>query len=180
MQNYIIVDLETTGLKAQAGDKVIQFAAVNGNKQGLYNAEVSLLINPGIKIPPESTYIHGISDDIINKSHCLDYKMGITFIHSYIKYFMGKGFKLMAYNSAFDLTFLKVAFEDEGLIRLYDDDYINSSKNCVMKMAQNKYRTNKYMKLVKACQKAGVITEGYRAHNALDDCKMAFELLRRL
>src|SRR5699024_1529582 len=56
-------DLETTGIQV-ASDRIVEISILkvfpNGNKERL-----TLLVNPEMPIPPESTAIHGISDEMV-------------------------------------------------------------------------------------------------------------------
>ena len=57
LPNYIVIDLEATGVKPST-DRIVQV--------GIAGAfEMSMLINPGIPIPPESTEVHGITDEMV-------------------------------------------------------------------------------------------------------------------
>jgi DNA polymerase-3 subunit epsilon len=56
----IIFDLETTGIQVVT-DRVIDLFAIKVLPDGR-EEELNYLLNPGIPIPPESTAIHGISD----------------------------------------------------------------------------------------------------------------------
>ena len=57
----VVFDLEPTGLCPRR-DRIVEIAAVKTNPDG---SEVTLerLLNPTIPIPPETTAVHGISDD---------------------------------------------------------------------------------------------------------------------
>ena len=57
----IFFDLETTGTD-NAKDRIVEIALVKLNPNGERDSYVKRL-NPGMPIPPESTAIHGISDD---------------------------------------------------------------------------------------------------------------------
>lgn len=58
-------DLETTGIQV-ASDRIVEISILkvfpNGNKESL-----TLRVNPEMPIPPESTAIHGISDEMVAK-----------------------------------------------------------------------------------------------------------------
>jgi DNA polymerase-3 subunit epsilon len=56
-------DLEATGLDTQR-DRAVQFAARYRTVSGVWSFQ-STLINPEIPIPPESTEIHGITDEMV-------------------------------------------------------------------------------------------------------------------
>ena len=58
----VFFDLETTGLDLQE-DRIVQFAFIR--VQGDDRTEWAELVNPGIPIPPESTRVHRITDDMV-------------------------------------------------------------------------------------------------------------------
>lgn len=59
----IVFDIESTGVTARR-DRIIELAAIKVMPDG---TEISKcwLMNPTVKIPPETTAIHGISDEIV-------------------------------------------------------------------------------------------------------------------
>ena len=59
----VVFDIESTGTTPRK-DRIIELAAVKLMPDG---TEISKcwLMNPGVKIPPETTKIHGITDDIV-------------------------------------------------------------------------------------------------------------------
>ena len=59
----VVFDIESTGVAARK-DRIIELAAIKLMPDG---TEISQcwLMNPGVKIPPETTAIHGISDEIV-------------------------------------------------------------------------------------------------------------------
>ena len=61
----VVFDLETTGVNAQQ-DRIIELAAIKVMPDG-EEIEKCWLLNPGVKIPPETTAIHGITDAIVAK-----------------------------------------------------------------------------------------------------------------
>lgn len=61
----LILDTETTGLKATV-DRIISVGAVCAHGARLYrNQLLDDLVDPGVPIPPVSTAIHGITDDMV-------------------------------------------------------------------------------------------------------------------
>ena len=63
LRNYVIVDLETTGLRP-ADDRIIEVGAIRvmeGEEVQVYNR----LVYPGRPIPPVITEIVGITDDMV-------------------------------------------------------------------------------------------------------------------
>ncbi len=59
----VVIDLETTGLDPDGGDRVIEIAAVEVTPAGL--RERSSLVDPGMAIPPDGMAIHGIDDAMV-------------------------------------------------------------------------------------------------------------------
>lgn len=57
----VVFDLETTGLFPRR-DRIIEIAAVKTNPDGTEET-LERLLNPTIPIPPETTAVHGISDE---------------------------------------------------------------------------------------------------------------------
>ncbi|MGD8524685.1 MAG: 3'-5' exonuclease, partial [Thioalkalispiraceae bacterium] len=69
---FIIMDTETTGFHAYAGDQIVSIAMIE--YQGLQNTGniYQTLINPGRTIPAESTAIHGITDDDVSQAPVIE------------------------------------------------------------------------------------------------------------
>lgn len=59
----VVFDIESTGVNARQ-DRIIELAAIRVEPDGT-ETEKCWLLNPGVKIPPETTAIHGITDDIV-------------------------------------------------------------------------------------------------------------------
>lgn len=66
-RDIVFFDVESTGLNV-IRDRIIQLAMIKYHKDGREPEEWSMLINPGIPIPAESTAVHGITAaDVANK-----------------------------------------------------------------------------------------------------------------
>ena len=59
----IVFDIESTGVNARQ-DRIIELAAIRIEPDGT-ETEKCWLLNPGVPIPPETTAIHGISDEMV-------------------------------------------------------------------------------------------------------------------
>lgn len=59
----VVFDIESTGVSPRQ-DRIVELAAVKVHPDGTEETKTWLL-NPTIPIPPETTAIHGISDDIV-------------------------------------------------------------------------------------------------------------------
>ncbi len=61
------LDLETTGFNPRS-DRIVQYALVGSEADGTH-VNLQSIVDPGIKIPAESSRIHGITDeDVVNES----------------------------------------------------------------------------------------------------------------
>ena len=59
----VVFDIESTGTSPRK-DRIIELAAIKVSPAGSEERKCWLL-NPGIPIPPETTAIHGITDEIV-------------------------------------------------------------------------------------------------------------------
>ena len=95
--NYVVFDIETTGLRPSDGDEIISIAAVRISNGTIDEANAyTRLVNPGMGIPKESIQYHGITDDMV-KDEDLIADVLLSF-----KEFVGDAI-LVAQNSAFEI-----------------------------------------------------------------------------
>lgn len=59
----VVFDIESTGVNARQ-DRIVELAAIRVEPDGT-ETEKCWLLNPGVPIPPETTAIHGITDEIV-------------------------------------------------------------------------------------------------------------------
>lgn len=97
MKNYIVCDLETSGLDPQK-DKIIEIAMIKVKDYSIVEA-YQTLINPGIKLPFRITRLTGISDTELAAS------LTINEILPDIINFM-EGIPMVGHNVEFDRSFL--------------------------------------------------------------------------
>ncbi|MGI9187593.1 MAG: 3'-5' exonuclease [Gaiellales bacterium] len=122
---YAVLDLETTGLSATS-DRIVSFAVIQLNPQGVMTATMNCVVNPGCPIPPESTAVHGLTDeDVASKPTFAERVRPLREIID--------GRALIAFNAAFDVPFLLAEFERAG------HAYTPLRTGCVMNAAQVAY-----------------------------------------
>lgn len=149
VSSFVAIDTETTGL-VPGRNKIVQISAIRF--EGFEPTEIfTTYINPDCPIPPESTSIHGITDDMVADSPKFEH------ILDSLEEFIGSS-TLVGHNLQFDLKFLRKFgydslkinrsyFDTLTLSRMYDDEIENH-------------------KLYRACQEHGIY---YTAHDSSED-----------
>jgi DNA polymerase-3 subunit epsilon len=105
--HFVVVDIETTGLSAEA-DAIIEIAAIKVrlDEQSHY-ASHAALVDPGRSIPAEVTRLTGISTEMVQGRRGIDAEIAV-FLD-----FVGDA-PLVFYYADFDMRFLRKAAEAIG------------------------------------------------------------------
>jgi DNA polymerase III subunit epsilon len=103
---FVVLDLETTGLTA-ARDRITEVGAVKV-RGGAVLGELQTFVHPERPIPPAITAVTGITDAMVRDAP------PIAAVAPTLRHFLGDAV-LVAHNAAFDLGFLRIAFERTGL-----------------------------------------------------------------
>jgi len=108
---FVVIDTETTGLKAYAGDEICSISLLEMQGLELTGREYNALINPGRPIPAESTRLHHINDQDVADAPVIEEV--ILAIADFIDRAV-----LVGHHVGFDLRFLNKTLQRELLCRL--------------------------------------------------------------
>ena len=153
VSDYVVFDLETTGLDA-TNDRIIEIGALKYQNNELVD-EFSVLINPEVKLPPVITRITGLSDEDLQDKNTIESVLPefLSFIEDYT---------LIAHNSEFDLGFI-----EENIKRL-NLEMINNKNIDTIEIAR-KYIPKAYNYKLETLKKYFHLEFG--SHRSVDDCK---------
>jgi len=160
---YAVFDLETTGLYADEGDRVIEVGAVKIKNLKIEDDVFQSLVNPQRPIPEASSAIHGIKDHEVKNAPLID-----EILPRFNKYCGNSVW--VAQNARFDLSFIlrdmkrmQIPFRQSVVL-----DTIGISKILFP------YETRHNLDVMMA--RMGIAKTGER-HRSLDDCRFTAQVL---
>lgn len=161
-QGVISIDLETTGLSPLM-DKIIELSALKLTPDAQIKS-FSTLINPEIDIPKDSTEIHGITNEMVQKAPTWSQVMPqfIEFIEE---------LPLLAHNAKFDLGFLMFNLQKSKQL------YKNNEVYCSCQYARRSLPQMPNHKLKTLVDELGITLENH--HRAEDDALAALQVLAK-
>lgn len=165
MSDYVVLDIETTGL-SKTNDRIVELGAVR-IKDGKVIATYEELINPGVSIPYVVSQINGITDEML-----VGAKTSEEALLSFENFILGAEF-LVGHNIYyFDYPFLENEFKRANIFtkkyKIEDTLWIAKKKVKGLKSYSLKNLTLKY----------GIVNQ--TAHRALSDVLATYELYEKL
>lgn len=158
---HVAVDVETTGLDAAGGDRVISVGCVELEERQLTGRTFHRLVNPGRSIPEASSRVHGITGEQLAGQPRFSDLAGefLDFV---------RGAELLGHNLEFDRSFL-----DEELRRAGRKERLEQlcGLTCTLKMARARYPTQRN-NLDALSFRLGVASESRGYHDALEDARL--------
>jgi len=161
---FVSIDLETTGLDA-GSDRIMEIGAVRVT-EGIVEASYTSLVDPGMSVPSDISYLTGITDDDLKDAPDIDTALAETLD------FCGDA-PLVAQNATFDLAFLAAAADNrpEMLVGRHGVfDTLPLARALVPRMRSHRL----------AALAAFFGVEMGRAHRALDDAEATATVFLRL
>lgn len=161
---FITIDIETTGLDPEK-DEILEIAAIKyiENNEAEVFSRVVKVQNPLTK---EISELTGITDDFLLKNG-MDIETALKDFWD----FVGRA-KLVGYNISFDMSFLRNA-SIEHKIKMRANKCID-----VLQLARRKVKDTKNYKMSTVANALGI--EMVQKHRAESDCRLAFEIYRKL
>lgn len=161
----IILDTETTGLYANRGDRLIEFAGLEMIDRRLTGQNLHLRIHPQRDIPEEASRIHGITLEQLADAPTFE-QVGQR-IAAFIQ-----GAELIIHNAPFDVGFLDMEFARIGLPTT---EQITADITDTLVMAKEHYPGQKNS-LDALCTRLEIDRSRRVFHGALIDCELLAEV----
>jgi len=158
MEDYIVVDLEMTGLQAKT-DKILEIGAVKV-KNGQITDTFQSMVNPKCEITQLITNLTGITNDMIKEER------EIREVFSDFLAFE-EGLPLVGHNIIYDYSFLKQEAVNEKIA--YEKKAVDT-----LKLARKFLREPEKKTLEALCDFYNIKREN--CHRALDDAKATYQL----
>lgn len=161
----IILDIETTGLDFNQGDKIIEICCLEIRNRNITNNIFHEYINPEKKISNEAYKIHGINNFFLLKKPLFK-----DISDNFINFIYNS--KIIIHNAKFDVGFLNSELNKIGLknINFYCLKIIDTLK------ITKKLFPNKSNSLKSLCSRFNIISNERKKHSALIDCKLLAEI----
>ncbi|MBC8444337.1 3'-5' exonuclease [Candidatus Woesearchaeota archaeon] len=161
-EEYVIVDIETTGL-SRYRHNITEIAAVRVKNNKIVG-EFQMLVNPLKPIPRFITRLTGITDEMVKDAQPIE-KVLPVFLE-----FLGSSV-LVAHNATFDYGFINYNAEQYlGLL-------VENERLCTRKLANRLLPALGSKKLSNLCEHFGIVN--ITAHRAMSDVKATHELFSK-
>jgi DNA polymerase-3 subunit epsilon len=161
---FLVVDVETTGVSAWAGDRITEVAAVFVQGGEVREAFQSL-INPGRPIPPFITQLTGISNAMVRRAPSFSEIAGTL-----AQEMVGRVF--VAHNARFDWNFLSAEYDRvaNAPLKSLTNDHL-----CTVRLARRFLSHLPRRNLDAVANHYGVAIEG--RHRAMGDARATAHVL---
>ena len=159
----IFLDIETTGLSFNGGDKIVEIACIETNDMIPTSKTFHKLINPQRNVPQEAFKIHGFSNEFLKTKETFN-----LIADEFLEFIKNK--TLIIHNATFDVGFLNHE------LKLLKKDVIKK-ENIIdsLELARGKFPGSPNS-LDALCRKFNIDLSKRSKHNALLDCELLREV----
>lgn len=165
----IFFDTETTGLRAEAGDRIIEIGCLEMVNRQLTGNKLHLYLNPERPSDPDAIRIHGLTDEFLAD------KPKFAEIADELLEFL-RDAELVIHNAAFDIGFMNA--ELKRLKRPLINDIVGGVRDTLL-MARELF-PGKANSLDALCKRLEVDNSSRTLHGALLDAELLAEVYVRL
>lgn len=165
----IFFDTETTGLRAEAGDRIIEIGCLEMVNRQLTGNKLHLYLNPERPSDPDAIRIHGLTDEFLAD------KPKFAEIADELLDFL-RDAELVIHNAAFDIGFMNA--ELKRLKRPLINDIVGGVRDTLL-MARELF-PGKANSLDALCKRLEVDNSSRTLHGALLDAELLAEVYVRL
>ncbi|KQB51147.1 DNA polymerase III subunit epsilon, partial [Neisseria meningitidis] len=110
IQRQIILDTETTGLYADGGDRLVEFAGLEMVNRQMTDKNLHLYVHPERDMPEEAARVHGLTIEVLEGKNAPPFAEVGRQIADFLR-----GAELIIHNAKFDVGFLNMEFRRMGL-----------------------------------------------------------------
>jgi len=165
----VFFDTETTGLNAEAGDRVIEIGCVEMLNRRLTGRNLHFYLNPQRPNHEDAVRIHGLTDEFL-----ADKPLFASVADELLAYLAGA--ELVIHNAAFDIGFMNAEFKRLGGPRL--ENHVAAVTD-TLHMARDMF-PGKSNSLDALCKRLEVDNSNRSLHGALLDAELLAEVYIRL
>jgi DNA polymerase-3 subunit epsilon len=158
----IILDTETTGLNAEAGDRIVEIGCVELLNRKLTGRNLHLYVNPERDSEEGALRVHGLTTEFLSD------KPKFTVIAQELREYLQDAEELIIHNAPFDIGFLNKEFE---LLNLAPVQQLVGKVVDSLAMAKELY-PGKRNGLDALCDRLGVDNSNRKLHGALLDAEL--------
>ena len=163
MRRQIILDTETTGLYAENGDRLVEFAGLEMVNRQMTGRFLHLYVHPERDMPEEAARVHGLTIDVLEEKNAPPFAKVGQEISEFIR-----GAELIIHNAKFDVGFLNMEFRRMGLPSVEE---LGCEITDTLAMAREMFPGQK-ASLDALCSRLDVDRSKRVLHGALIDCEL--------
>ena len=167
IKRQIILDTETTGLYADGGDRLVEFAGLEMVNRQMTDKNLHLYIHPERDMPEEAARVHGLTIEVLEGKKAPPFARVGRQIADFLR-----GAELIIHNAKFDVGFLNMEFRRMGLPTVEE---LGCTVTDTLLMAREMFPGQK-ASLDALCNRFSVDRSKRVLHGALIDCELLGEV----